>query len=148
VLDHTRSVFQSMGVTVLPAPFRTTEALGGTFADLAANRPDALLVIADITFLDLRERIARLALDYRLPSIAPISEFAEAGGLAAYGPSRREIYRHAAWYVKQILDGIKAAELPVQQPAAFKQVINLKTAKMLGLTVPQSILAGADEVIE
>jgi len=148
LLEQTRTLVEPIGVTIQPAPFQTPETLDATFAELAQKRPDAVLVVADITFVDLRQRIAQLALRYRLPSIAPIPEFSEAGGLAAYGPSRRKIYRRAAWYVKRILEGTKPADLPVEQPTTFEMSINMKTAKALGLTVPQVLLAQADDVIE
>jgi putative ABC transport system substrate-binding protein len=148
LLDQTRSQAEPIGVTIQPAPFRTPDELDVTFAELAQKRPDGLLIISDITFVDLRERIAQLALQYRLPSIAPIAEFTETGGLAAYGPSRRVIYRRAAWYVKRILDGTKPADLPVEQPTQIELSINLATAKVLGITITDAVLSRADRVIE
>jgi putative ABC transport system substrate-binding protein len=92
--------------------------------------------------------ILELAHGKRIPVISQFREFVEAGGLMAYGPSLREMYRRAATYVDRILKGAKPADLPVQQPTKFELVINLKTAKALGLTIPQSILLRADQVIE
>lgn len=92
-------------------------------------------------------RIAQLAAKYRLPTIHPQREFVEAGGLIMYGPSETEIYQRAAIYVDKILKGAKPAELPVERPAKFQFIFNLKTAKQIGLTIPPNVLARADKVI-
>src|SRR5205814_9352719 len=114
----------------------------------AAAGHDALLVVADSALLALDARIAELALRHRLPTFSSIPEFTDAGALLGYGPSRRDSYRRAATYVKKVLDGAKPADLPVEQPTKFELVINLKTAKALGLEVPPTLLARADKVIE
>ena len=93
-------------------------------------------------------RVARLALESRLPTVSGEPGFAEAGGLMTYGPSLLDSWRRAATYVDRILKGAKPADLPVEQPTKFELVINLKTAKALGLTIPQSVLVRADEIIE
>jgi putative ABC transport system substrate-binding protein len=92
--------------------------------------------------------VVRVAASYRLPAIYEAREFCEAGGLMSYGPSIPESFRRAAVYVDKILKGAKPADLPVEQPTKFELVINLKTAKALGLTIPQSVLARADELIQ
>jgi len=99
-------------------------------------------------FTAQRERIVDLAARQRLPGIFEWREFVEAGGLLSYGPSMADMYRHLATYVDKILKGAKPADLPVQQPTKFELVINLKTAKTLGLTIPQTLLLQADKVIE
>jgi ABC-type uncharacterized transport system substrate-binding protein len=107
-----------------------------------------LLVLPDGMFWGERRRIADFALRSRLPSMFGNTEHAEAGGLMSYAPSSFEPYRRAAYYVDKILKGAKPADLPVEQPTKFELVINLKTAKALGLTIPQSLLLRADQVIE
>jgi putative ABC transport system substrate-binding protein len=95
-----------------------------------------------------RSEISEFALKHRLPMIAEIRDFAEAGGLLTYGPSLVDLWRQAATYVDKILKGAKPGDLPVEQPTKFELVLNLKTAKALGLTIPQSVLIRADEIIQ
>jgi len=118
------------------------------FAAIAQQRPDALLVPSDALMFQYRHQIARLALEARLPTLFEPREMAEAGGLLAYGPSYAAIFRRGAFYVDRLLRGVKPADLPFEQPNQFELVLNLKTAKALGLTVPQSLLLRADQVIE
>jgi putative ABC transport system substrate-binding protein len=122
--------------------------LDEAFASLTQLGIGGLVVPAD-SFLDnRREQIAALSARYRIPAILTVREFALAGGLMSYGPSLPDSYRRAAVYVGRILKGDKPADLPVMQPEKYDLVINLKTAKALGLTVPDKLLATADEVIE
>jgi putative tryptophan/tyrosine transport system substrate-binding protein len=107
-----------------------------------------LLVADDAEFTAHRAQIAELALKYQLPTISGLRELAEAGGLMTYGPSFDELYRRAASHVYKILQGVNIADLPIEQPVKFDFVLNMRTAKALGLTIPPSLLALADEVIE
>ena len=118
------------------------------FELIAKERVRGLLVLGDPMLFGFRSQIADFALKQRLPSVSPYREGVEAGGLIAYGVSLSGTYRHAAQYVDKILKGAKPGELPVEQPNIFELVINLKTAKALGLTIPPSLLARADQVIE
>ena len=119
-----------------------------TFAAIIRWRPDALLVPSDALMFQRREHLAQLALQARLPAIFEPKELALAGGLMAYGPNYAELFRRAAFYVDRLLKGTNPADLPFEQPTKFDLVINLKTAKALGLTIPPSLLARADQVIE
>jgi putative ABC transport system substrate-binding protein len=115
---------------------------------MARERVGALLVLSDAMLNSHRGRIADLAARSRLPAAYGVKESVEAGGLMSYGPSFLDFYRQAATYVDKILKGAKPADLPVEQPTTFELVINMKTAKALGLTIPQSVLLRADHVIE
>jgi putative tryptophan/tyrosine transport system substrate-binding protein len=138
----------SIGVTVRLIEFTTAGELGATFAALARQPPEALVVMSDAALYDLREPISALALKHRLPTIAYVPEFTDAGTLMSYGPPRRAMYRRTAEYVKKILTGAKPADLPVQQPTQVELSINLRTPKALGITIPDTVLARADRVIE
>jgi putative ABC transport system substrate-binding protein len=122
--------------------------LDDAFAAMSTAGADGLKILASTQFDSALGRIAELALQYRLPSFAEVPEFARAGGLLAYGPSRADFYRSAAPYVDKILRGARPGDLPIEQPTEFDFAINLKTAQALGLTLPQSILTQATEVIE
>jgi ABC-type uncharacterized transport system substrate-binding protein len=112
------------------------------------NRAEALLVSANPFFNIHRDRIVALATRHQLPALYEFRDFVEAGGLMCYGADMKEVYRHLAFYVDRIFRGARPSDLPVEQPTKFDLVINLKTAKALGLTIPPSLLARADQVIE
>ena len=114
----------------------------------ATRQASSLVVIQDIVTVTHLKRIVDLAAKYRLPAIYMEADFAEAGGLISYGPSQPDMFRRVATYVDKILKGAKPAELPVEQPTKFELVINLKTAKQIGLTIPHNVLARADKVIK
>ena len=118
------------------------------FGTAKSWRADALIALDDALILSNRTRIIALAARHRLPAVYGYREFPDAGGLMSYGPSRYDMYRRAATYVDKILKGTKPADLPVEQPMRFELVINMKTAKALGLTFPPSILVRADQVIQ
>jgi len=126
----------------------TERAIDAAFASLVQLHIGALVVGTDAFFNSRREQLVTLAARHTVPAIYEWREFVATGGLISYGPSLTDIWRHAGVYVGRILRGAKPADLPVEQPTKFELVINLKTAKELGVTVPQSILAWADEVIE
>ena len=131
-----------------PVEAAAPEELEHAFSVIARKRVNALLVLPDGMFWGERRRIADFALRSRLPSMFGNTEHAEAGGLMSYAPNSFEPYRRAAYYVDKILKGAKPADLPVEQPTKFELVINLKTAKALGLAIPHSLLLRADQVIE
>src|SRR5215467_439487 len=139
---------RSLGVQSQLLDLRESDALGPTFDDASARRADALVVVVDAITQANQQRIVDLAMKHRLPAIYSSREFVDAGGLISYGVSYPDLYRRAATYVDKILKGTKPADLPVVQPTKFELVINLKTAKALGLEVPPTLLARADEVIE
>jgi putative ABC transport system substrate-binding protein len=127
---------------------RTPEEINGAFEAMARAQAEALDVINDPVLIANQERIVSLATKARLPSVCGIKTYAEAGGLLAYGPDFPALYRRTAFYIDKILKGARPADLPIEQPTKFELVINLKTTKAIGLTVPPTLLASADEVIE
>jgi putative ABC transport system substrate-binding protein len=127
---------------------RTADQVPREFQAAVPAGAGGLLVLGDPLMLSLRREIVDLSAKFRLPAVYPSREWAEAGGLMSYGADRRQVYRRAADYVDKILKGAKPADLPVEQPTKFELVINLKTAKALGLTIPPSLLLRADQVIE
>jgi putative ABC transport system substrate-binding protein len=127
---------------------RTREEIEDALTTIVRERPGALLVLADRLFLHHRMRIMDFAAQHRLPGVHAYRELVEVGGFMSYGPSYADMHRRAATYVDKILKGAKPADLPVEQPTRFQLVINLKTARMLGLEIPPTLLARADEVIE
>jgi len=112
------------------------------------ERPQGLLILADSLFMLRRKQIVDFVLHEHLPAMFQFREFAQLGGLMSYGPNVQDMFRRGANYVDKILKGARPADLPIEQPTKFELVINLKTAKALGLTIPQTLLATADEVIE
>jgi putative ABC transport system substrate-binding protein len=138
----------SLAVTFTRAPAHDATAIERAVAGTAVEPDGGLIVMPDVFTLTHRELIVSRAAERRLPSIYPFRVFAEGGGLLSYGVDQIDIYRRAAAYVDRIFRGTNAGELPVEAPTKFELVINLKAAKALGLSVPESLLARADEVIE
>ncbi len=139
---------RSLGVQLQLLEARGPNEFDGAFAAMAKERVGALLVVADSIFILHRTRLADLAARSRLPAAYGGRENVEAGGFMSYGPSVRDLFRRSATFVDKILKGAKPGDLPVEQPTKFELVINLKTAKALGLTIPPSVLIRADEVIQ
>jgi putative ABC transport system substrate-binding protein len=139
---------RSLGVQLQLLEARGPNEFDGAFAAMAKERVGALLVLSDAMLSSHGTRLADLAARSRLPAAYAVRESVEAGGLMSYGPSFLDPHRRAATYVDKILKGAKPAELPVERPTEFELVINMKTAKALGLTIPPSLLARADQVIE
>ena len=147
-LDATREAARALAVELQIVEVRQPNELASAFAAAKAHRTDALLALSAPVLGEKLAQLAELAVQHRLPAIYVRREFAEAGGLLAYGPSFPDNYRRAAAYIDKILKGAKPADLPVEQPTKVELVINLKTAKALGITIPQSLLLRADHVIE
>ena len=139
---------RELGVQLHSLEVRSPNDLDKAVADAARARAGALAIMPDPVFVTNLKQIADLAAKSRLPSIYNLSEFVGAGGLVSYGPDQSDLFRRAATYVDKILKGAKPGELPVEQPTKFELVVNLETAKALGITIPQSLLVRADQVIQ
>ena len=136
-----------LGLQFLRLPARTSD-FPRAFQTAIRARAEALFVLDDTAFTQQRRKILELAANHSLPVVSIYKDFAEAGGLLAYGPNLPAVYRRTAYYAGRILKGAKPSELPVEEPTQFDLVVNLKTARMLGLTVPPSVLLSANHVIE
>jgi putative ABC transport system substrate-binding protein len=147
-LHETRGAAVASGIDLMPVEIHSPDELGPAFEALAKERVEALAVPPDPVFNNFRGRIAELAAAVRMPAIYGFREHVEDGGLMSYGPDNRINCHRAATYADKILKGAKPGDLPIEQPTKFELVINLKTAKALGLSVPPTLLARADEVIE
>jgi putative tryptophan/tyrosine transport system substrate-binding protein len=143
-----KAAASSIGVEAIAAPAADVPALESAIGAMAREPNGGMIVMPDVSTVNYRAEIASLAARYRVPAVYPFRFFAELGGLLSYGNDPRDSYRRAASYVDRILRGAKPSELPVQAPVKFELVINLKTAKMLGLDVPTQLQQTADEVIE
>ena len=147
-IKNVKAAARSLGVELRFLEAQGPDEFDGVFATMAKERVEALLVVTDSTFYIQRARLAELATKHRLPAVCGFRDYAEAGALMSYGPSVVAMYQRAAFFVDRILKGAQPASLPVEQPTKFELVINLKAAKALGLAIPQSLLARADEVIQ
>ena len=146
-LKETQEAAQALGVKLYPLKVQTRDDIEKAFAELPKTRVNALVVILSPTTTLYSKQIVTLALKHRLPGVYPTRQFSEEGGLIAYGPLIVDLYRRAATYVDKILKGAKPADLPVEQPTKLELVINLRTAKKIGVAMPQWMLVKADEVI-
>jgi putative ABC transport system substrate-binding protein len=147
-LQETQAAARTLGLQLDGVEMRKPGELDHALSVVVGTRPDALVLLTDSMVLGQRTQIAAFALAHRLASISTWRAFAEAGGLMSYGANNPDIYRRGAGYVRRILEGAKPTELPIEQPTKFELVINLKTTKALGLTVPLIMQMTADEVIE
>jgi putative ABC transport system substrate-binding protein len=147
-LREIRAVAKRMGVALVVQQVATPDELAPAFGVMQRERAQALIVEISPFFRDNRKRVAELVAQHRLPSMFEVRYMLDSGGLISYGAIFPEMHRRAAFYVDKILKGAKPADLPVEQPTKFEMVINLKTAKALGITIPQSVLLQADEVIQ
>lgn len=148
MFDRSRANIAELGAETYGFPFKGISEIEATFAAIAKVNPSALLIINDATIIDMRERIASLALSHRIPAFSSIPELTDAGAVAGYGTPRADLYRRSAYFVKRIMDGSKPADLAVEQPTRIELSINAKTARTLGVTIPETLLARADRVIE
>jgi len=147
-INEMEQVARAKGVNLRILKAGTEGEIDDAFASLVQLRADGLIVSPNAFFVSRREQLVALASRYAVPAIYSRRQFATAGGLISYGSSLTAVYRRMGIYAGKILNGAKPADLPVQQPSIFQLVVNLKTSKALGLTIPPSILARADEVIE
>ncbi len=148
ILTAAEVAARALGVRLHFVEARGPDDFDGAFSEITRVRADALTVLPSPMLNTERRRLVDLAAKNRLPAVYEWREYVDAGGLMAYGPNLADLYRRAATYVDKILKGGKPGDLPVEQPAKFELIINLKTAKDLGLTISQSVLARADEVIQ
>ncbi|MGC2711917.1 MAG: ABC transporter substrate-binding protein [Pseudolabrys sp.] len=146
-MGETQAEARRLGLEVAPRAIRRTEDITAAFQDLK-TKADAIYVVVDQLIVANRTTILAAALGERLPTIFSTRDFVKAGGLMSYGPNYSDLFRHSADYVDKILRGAKPGDIPVEQPTKFELVINLTTAKTLGLTIPGSFLLRADEVVE
>jgi putative tryptophan/tyrosine transport system substrate-binding protein len=146
-LQHAQEAARTLGVVLHSVEVREPRAIEGALSTLVRERPGALLVPADTMIFTQRTFIAEFANKHRLPSMSAWREFAEGGGLMTYGVNIPDVFRRSVGYIDKILKGAKPADLPVEQPTKFELVINLKTAKQIGLNIPPNVLARADRVI-
>jgi putative tryptophan/tyrosine transport system substrate-binding protein len=147
-LTSMREATQALGLALVPAEARGLDALEQAFATMVRERAQVLVVLSDGVLFNCRGQIGVMAVRNRLPAISVVREYAEAGLLLTYGPDLPDLFRRSAALVDKIFKGAKPADLPVEQPTKFELVINLKTAKALGIIVPPTLLTRADEVIE
>ena len=147
LLKDTEVAARQLGLELQSVGVRSPDDLEGAFATMARSKAEALNVLSDFFMVTNRAQIASLALKSRLPSIYPSDVYVQSGGLMSYGANLPATYHRAVIYVDKILKGAKPADLPVQQPTKSALVINLQTAKQIGLTIPPNVLARADKVI-
>jgi putative tryptophan/tyrosine transport system substrate-binding protein len=147
-VDVTEAAAKTAGLTIHSVPVGSAAGLEAAFATVVRGRAGALIIVGTSGLFSYRKRLAELAVKHRLPTVVGSREYVEAGGLASYSTDTPDLFRRAATFVDKILKGAKPGDLPIEQPTKFELVINLKTAKALGLTIPQSLLLRTDQVIQ
>ena len=147
-LESMRDVTQPLGLKLVAVEARGLDTLEQAFVTMVREQMQAFILVADTVLFNYRQQIGVMAIRNRLPATSSLKEFAEAGLLLSYGPDFQTLYSGAAVFIDKIFKGAKPADLPVEQPTKFEMIINLRTAKALGVEVPPSVLARADEVIE
>ena len=147
-VQETERAAPALGVTLQSVTVQNPDDFDGVFAGMSKDRPESLLVMADTVTASNSRRVVEFAARNRVPAIYEARNFVDAGGLMSYGLDFVDHYRRAAYYVDKVLKGVRPADLPVEQPTKFELVINMRSAKALGLTIPRSLLLRADQVIE
>jgi putative ABC transport system substrate-binding protein len=147
-MGQAQTAAQTLGLEIVTREIRRAEEIASAFEALKGAAAEALYICAAAVFTNSRIRIQTLAMAARMPTIYSFREYVEAGGMMSYGPNFPDLFRRAAEMVDKILHGTKPGDIPVEQPTKFDLVINLTTAKALGLTIPETLLATADEVIQ
>jgi putative tryptophan/tyrosine transport system substrate-binding protein len=148
-LKMAESTARNFGILLQPIQFKPLPYdYAAAFASAAKERPGAVLVTVGPVFFRDRLRLTEIAAQQRIPTMFPLPEFADAGGLIAYGANLDATFASAASYIEKILKGVKPADLPIEQPRYFELVVNMKTAKTIGVTIPPSVLVRADRVIQ
>jgi len=147
-LADSQEAAKRLGVRLQYWPVRNQAELDAAFAGMAADPPQAIVAFPDAMIMQLRERIIAFGLERRIPAISGWAAFAQSGGLFTYGPRLSESYRRLGYYVDRILKGTRPSDLPIERPSVIELVVNLKTAAAVGVDIPPSLLARADEVIE
>ena len=145
---ETQEAARGFSLRLQSVEVQNADELEKVFAEISKGRPDALVVVLDPLVTLHSKPIVNLALKHHLPGMYPTRQFAEEGGLMAYGPLIADLYRRAARYVDKILRGAKPGDIPIEQPTKFELIINMRTAKQIGLTIPPNVLAQADKVIK
>ena len=147
-MAESQRVAAALGLSLQYLQVRSPAEFDSAFRAMSDSRTEAIVAVPDNLMMLERTRLAEFAREKRIPVISGWGEFAQSGGLLTYGPNSKKFFRRLAIYVSKIVAGAKPSEMPIEQPTAFELVINLKTAKSIGLTIPATLLARADEVIE
>jgi putative ABC transport system substrate-binding protein len=147
-VQASEKIASQLGIAIRWRPTRNSAAVQDLLTELERSPPDALVILPDAVMLENRERVTEFAIRHRIPAVSGWAVFAHGGGLFTYGPRLSDSFRRLAYFVTRIVEGARPSELPIEQPTVFELVVNLRTAGTIGLTIPPTLLARADEVIE